>query len=134
MSMWDALGFRESPYSTSPLSACAEDVDLLVGRGSEGIELCTNFDSASNGIIVLSGPPGVGKTSFFNVQQYLLESEQAVFGPKILAARQLCALQPGDDNKALALRALDSLYKSIIAWCSKGGQEFLLKLKKLGNG
>lgn len=116
--MWESLGFRESPYNTSPLKARAEDVDLLVGRDTEATDLCTQLGSAPQGILVLSGTPGVGKTSFFNVQQYLLETGQAPFGPKLLSARHLCPVQPRDQLKVLALRALDSLYRSVETWCS----------------
>jgi len=116
--MWQTLGFRESPYNTNPLRARPEDVDLLVGRESESTDLCTQLESASHGVLVLSGAPGVGKTSFFNVQQYLLEQELAAFGPKVLAARHLCPVQPNDDLRTLALRALDSLYRSVEAWCA----------------
>lgn len=116
--MWDSLGFRESPYNTNPLKARSEDVDLLVGRESEATDLCTQLGTAPQGILILSGTPGVGKTSFFNIQQYLLETGRAPFGPKILSARHLCPVQPKDQLKTLALRALDSLYRSVEVWCS----------------
>jgi len=92
--MWESLGFRESPYNTNPLLPRPEDIDLLVGRDSEATELCTQLGSASSGVLILSGTPGVGKTSFFNVQQYRLENDLAPFGPKLMAARTLCALPP----------------------------------------
>lgn len=116
--MWESLGFRESPYNTSPLLPRQEDLDLLVGRAGESTEFCTQLGTASNGVLVLSGSPGVGKTSFFNVQQYRLENDLAPFGPKLLAARTLCPVQPTDDLRKLALRAVDSLFRSIEAWCS----------------
>lgn len=116
--MWSSLGFRESPYNTNPLLSREEDIDLLVGREAEATELCTQLGIASRGVLVLSGTPGVGKTSFFNVQQYLLENDLAPFGPKIISARTLCPVQPTDDLNKLALRAVDSLYRSIEAWCS----------------
>jgi Cdc6-like AAA superfamily ATPase len=82
--------------------------------------------------LVLSGSPGVGKTSFFNVQQYRLENGLAPFGPKILAARQLCPVQPDDDVRALALRALDSLHRSVNAWCTANEKPIPKETKKLG--
>jgi hypothetical protein len=130
--MWESLGFRESPYNTDPLKARNEDVELLVGRETEAIEFCTNLESADKGILILSGSPGVGKTSFFNIQQYLLENGRTPFGPKILAARKLCPVQPTDTVKPLAVRALDSLHKSIEQWCVLNNKDIPSETKKVG--
>lgn len=130
--MWSSLGFRESPYNTDPLKARNEDVELLIGRETEAIEFCTNLDTADKGILVLSGSPGVGKTSFFNVQQYLLENGLSPFGPKVLAARKLCPVQPTDDVKILAVRALDSLHKSVEQWCTLNDKKLPAETKKVG--
>lgn len=129
--MWESLGFRESPYNTSPLRARAEDLDLLVGRATEATDLCTQLGTANNGILVLSGSPGVGKTSFFNVLQYKLENGLNDFGPKLLAARQLCPVQPKDNLKTIALRALDSLIRSVEAWCTQNTQKLPPETEKL---
>lgn len=130
--MWESLGFRESPYNTNPLLPRAEDMDLLVGRDTEATELCTQLETASNGVLVLSGSPGVGKTSFFNVQQYRLENGLAPFGPKLLAARQLCPVQPADDLRTMARRALDSLHRSVEMWCTQNDREVPRETKKIG--
>lgn len=130
--MWESLGFRESPYNTNPLRPREEDLDLLVGRDSEATELCTQLETSTNGVLVLSGAPGVGKTSFFNIQQYRLENGLAPFGPKLLAARQLCPVQPGDDLRTLALRALDSLYRSVDVWCSHNNKQVPTETSKIG--
>lgn len=130
--MWESLGFRESPYNTSPLKSKQEDVELLVGRQPEATEFCTTLETARHGIMVLSGVPGVGKTSFFNVQQFLLENERNAFGPHLLAARNLCPVQPADDVRAVGLRALDSLYRSIFAYCEEKGLAIPSETKKVG--
>lgn len=130
--MWESLGFRESPYNTNPLQARMEDLDLLVGRDSEATELCTQLGTAPNGVLVLSGTPGVGKTSFFNVQQYRLENDLAPFGPKLLAARTLCPVQPTDDLRKLAIRAVDSLYRSVEAWCTLNEKSVPKQIKEIG--
>ena len=75
--MWSKLGFRNSPYNAQPLKPCVEDAELLVGRSDEMVALCTELESTTQGVYVISGQPGVGKTSFFNVTQYLLENSQA---------------------------------------------------------
>ena len=130
--MWESLGFRESPYNANPLQSRAEDIDLLVGRDVEAIEFATTLDSSNNGILVISGLSGVGKTSFLNVQQYKLENELAPFGPKILSARHLCPLRPTDDLKTLAIRALDSLYKSVQEWCALNEKKVPSETQKIG--
>ena len=130
--MWESLGFRESPYNTNPLRSRAEDLDFLVGRDTEATEFGTQLETATNGVLILSGSPGVGKTSFFNVQQYRLENGLAPFGPKLLAARQLCPVQPGDDLRTLALRALDSLYRSVEMWCTQNKKQVPKETKKIG--
>jgi hypothetical protein len=130
--MWETLGFRESPYNTSPLKSRAEDVELLVGRQQEAVEFCTTLETASEGILVLSGVPGVGKTSFFNVQQYLLENQLSPFGPKLLAARSLCPIQPTDDVRSVALRALESLHRSISSYCTENSHPLPSETKKVG--
>jgi len=121
MDMWQSLGFTRSPYDTSPLRSRADDVELLVGRDSEAVELYTVLESNPQGVLVLSGVPGVGKTSFFNVHQYLLESGLSSFGPQLLAARKLCPVQPGDAARDIALRALSALIYSVQELCSMRG-------------
>ncbi len=51
-----------------------EDIALLLGRESEQVDFLTEIEASSDGVFVLSGVPGVGKTSFLNIQQYLIEN------------------------------------------------------------
>ncbi len=111
--MWNQLGFKENPYSTKPLNLSENDVALLIGREEESIEFATSLESSKGGIFIISGLPGVGKTSFLNIQLYQLERNKLPFGPKITAARQLCPIQPSDTPREIALRALNSLIRSI---------------------
>lgn len=130
--MWESLGFRESPYNTNPLKSRQDDVELLVGRQQEATEFCTTLETAPQGIMVLSGVPGVGKTSFFNIQQYLLENGLSTFGPRLLAARNLCPVQPSDDIRAISLRALDSLHRSIVSFCQEKNHSIPNETRKIG--
>ncbi len=129
--LWNKLGFKLSPYSTEPLQPRKEDVELLVGRREEAIELCTALESSSNGVYAVSGVPGVGKTSFFNIQQYLLESGEALFGPNLLAARQLCPIQPNDTPRDIAQRATASLVKSIEGYCELNSVKLPKQVKEI---
>lgn len=118
MDLWESLGFKKSPYDASPLKPTQEDVELLVGRTDESIEFITVLESDEQGVIIISGAPGVGKTSFFNINQYLLETQQARFGPKLLAARRLCPIQPNDTARDVVLRALHALCRSTEEFCA----------------
>ena len=129
--MWKSLGFSNSPYNTQPLSPCEEDAALLVGRQNEMITLCTEMESNAQGVYVISGQPGVGKTSFFNVTQYLLENSLAPCGPHLLAARALCPIRPGDDDHTIAQRAVTMLVRSIEAYCTLANRPLPPETKKI---
>lgn len=131
--MWDTLGFKQNPYDAYPLKSRAEDVDLLIGREEESVEFCTVLDSASQGIYVISGSPGVGKTSFFNIQQYLLETAASPFGPSLISARELCSIQPNDSAYDVALRVIYSLHRSIEEFCNINDVQIPKETKKIGS-
>lgn len=131
--MWDKLGFKENPYSTKPLRPTGDDVTLLIGRNDEGTDFATALESSHNGIIVLSGVPGVGKTSFLNVLMYQLERKLLSFGPKVVAARQLCPIQSTDVPREIALRALDSLLRSIAMYCKEYNQPIPKNISKIND-
>ena len=119
MNMWELLGFTASPYNTRPLGPRSEDVELLVGRKTEAIEMLTAFESSAGGVYVISGAPGVGKTSFFNVQQYLSETGVAVAGPEYIASSSSCPVRPEDSARDIALRALHILQRSVVQYCTR---------------
>jgi Cdc6-like AAA superfamily ATPase len=131
--MWDKLGFNENPYNTKPLRVSKEDVNLLIGRSEESIDFATALESSNNGVIILSGVPGVGKTSFLNIQQYLLEQDKMDFGPKVIAARQLCPVQTSDIAKDITLRALTSLVRSVEFYCSTNNKKLPKNTDKIRN-
>jgi len=115
--MWKELGFYENPFSTKPLRPIHEDEYLLIGRKEEEIEFATTVESEDEGIYILSGVPGVGKTSFVNVAQFRIENGSTFVDKKLLAARQLTPIQPQDTPRQVALRCVQSLTKSIEIYC-----------------
>lgn len=117
MSIWKSLGFKNSPYDATPLRAASEDVDLLVGREDEMMDLCTALEASKQGFFFISGVPGVGKTSFFNITQFLLESSLAPCGPHLLCARILCPIHPDSTPISVARSALSSLIRSAEEYC-----------------
>lgn len=130
--MWDILGFEESPYNCRPLNVSSNDVQLLVGRNEEAVRFCTTLESAKQGIAIISGNPGVGKTSFLNVQQYLLETKTSICGPDLIACRHLSPVNPGDTAREIALRVLHNLYKSLIDYCSSINWQQSSEMEKIG--
>jgi hypothetical protein len=131
--MWERLGFKENPYDTKPLNVSKGDVDLLMGRENEQIDFLTAIETSKQGVFVLSGVPGVGKTSFFNIQQYLLESEEALFGPKILSARNLCPIQAGDEPIHILKRCIQFYCKNIESYCLIRKQDVPKQTKEVLN-
>jgi len=131
--MWEIFGFKENPYSCRALQASENDVDLLIGRKKEAVNFYTNLETAKEGIVIISGKPGLGKTSFLNVQQYLLESETAICGPRLIACRHLTTINPEEHPREIALRALHNLYKSVMTYCMRVDEEPTDDMKNLGN-
>ena len=127
--LWVKLGFKENPYDTKPLNVNFEDVDLLLGRESEQVDFLTEIEASSNGVFVLSGVPGVGKTSFLNIQQYLIENGKG-YGNNFLAARNLCPIQPSDETKDIAIRCIQSYTKSIQEYCIENGKSLPKQTQK----
>lgn len=117
--MWNLLGFKDNPFDVHPLKVSAKDSELLVGRETEAIEFATGIESGHKGIYVLSGSPGVGKTSFFNVQQHRFETEGTLSGDKYLAARVLCPIQPDDNSRKISERIVNSVLNSILQYCTE---------------
>ena len=90
--LWSSLGFASNPYDARPWKPTPEDAELLVGREREGIEFSTILEAAPEGVCLISGPPGVGKTSFFNIQQYRLNTGLGAFGLRLLVTESPCSI------------------------------------------
>ena len=82
--MWEKFGFTDNPYNAKPLQATADDLRLFQNRKREGAKFLTQMDSKDGCIVVVSGDAGIGKTSFVNIQQHILATGKAGFGPKLL--------------------------------------------------
>jgi len=129
---WNQLGFTENPFNVDPLKVRFQHVPLLIGRNKESINFQTTLDSAKKGVIIISGKPGVGKTSFINIQQHLLESEEAFLGPKLLADRVLCPIYPEKSTtREIAIDILNSLCDNISKHCSLADKTIPKETKKV---
>jgi len=76
---WDALGFKENPFSTEPISQTT--MDLYTGHNHE-LSSCFDVLHQKNVLLVVEGARGVGTTSFSNRMRFQLESEKLYFTPR----------------------------------------------------
>jgi hypothetical protein len=119
-SMWTQFGFSKTPYRTTPLEASAEDFELFTGRvGGESAEILTAMDTTDGSVVVVSGDVGIGKTSFVNIQQHLLATEAAIWGPELIPCIQMTPLTMEDSITTLARRIVEDAVLNIEAYCSQ---------------
>jgi hypothetical protein len=116
--LWLSLGFGGNPYQATPLRPTAEDYDLFIGREETGVDFRTLIECQTGCVAVLSGDVGVGKTSFFNIQQYLLFTGLGDFGPRVIPALELTPLEAEDSPTELARRVTHNAVKSVEDFCS----------------
>jgi Cdc6-like AAA superfamily ATPase len=131
--LWKGFGFSGNPYQATPLAPTEEDYGLFVGREDTGIDFRTQIEAEDGCTVVLSGDVGVGKTSLFNIQQYLLFSGKSEFGPKLVPALELTPLDMEDTPTGLARRCVHNAVQSIERFCSDqslGCPKQITKIKK----
>ena len=116
-SIWEEFKFSESPYRVTPLEPTPEDAKLFTPRIEEGSEFLTLMDCKDGCVIVVSGDAGIGKTSFVNIQQHLIETEAAGFGPKLIACRKRTPLLPDCSLDVLARRIVENALTDIEVFC-----------------
>lgn len=71
MSLWTELGFRDNPYSTTPIRPTSTGARLLVGREAPLRRLERGITSADT-LPTVEGDNGVGKTSLAAIAGYNL--------------------------------------------------------------
>jgi hypothetical protein len=86
------------------------------------LKFFSTLSSKPNGVCIVSGEPGVGKTSFLNVQQYRMENRLNPIGPQVMANRERCTIRPDDSTWDIAQRALYALSKSVEHYCAYYGK------------
>jgi hypothetical protein len=79
---------------------------------------------------VISGDVGVGKTSFFNIQQYLLYTGKGGFGPKLAPALELTTLET-ESATSLARRVTHNLVGSLEQFCQQRKLKCPSQVKKV---
>jgi hypothetical protein len=117
ITIWQDLGFRSTPYHTHPLKATDDGVLLHVARTQESAEFLTQIEHVGGGIVVISGDVGLGKTSFLNVQQRLLGTNQAGVALRLLINRDITGVTKDDTAETLARHLIFNLLSSIVKEC-----------------
>ena len=121
--MWDVFGFAQSPYRVTPLAANDRDMELFTSRSrGESAEFLSMMSDDERSVVILSGDIGIGKTSFFNIQQYLLVSGKAGWCPKLIPCSRLTSLMAKDEPNSLARRIVYDAVQNIQAYCDSTKQ------------
>src|SRR5262245_19913867 len=76
---WEALGFKENPFSTDPISQ--ETLDLYTGHSGE-IKFSQELLSQKDILLVIEGARGVGTTSFANYIRFSSQSKKDYLTPR----------------------------------------------------
>lgn len=115
MSLWTKLGFRENPYSTDPISANDEGVELLVGREQELRRLRRSLTASANHTTI-EGANGVGKTSLVSIAAYTLFKDSMAnptSAPLYIPVRKPFQISSTEAPEAFSNRFLITLAREI---------------------
>lgn len=129
--LWRSFGFSGNPYQSTPLRPVAEDYALFIGREDLGAEFRTQVECDEGCVAVIAGDVGVGKTSFLNVQQYLLFTALGAFGPRLVPALELTPLIGTDSPEVVSRRVVHNAVKSVESFCTQQGLKIPKQLKKI---
>lgn len=129
--LWSSLGFSGNPYQSTPLRPTDEDFQLFIGRERTGVEFRTLVEGSDGCVTVISGDVGVGKTSFFNIQQYLLFTGKGGFGPKLAPALELTTLEADSTPTSLARRITHNIVGSLEQFCEQQKLKCPSQIRKL---
>lgn len=69
--MYEALGFVKSPFFTDPLEPSKDGFEKFVGRRKDVHTYLAQIAGREGCVHLVTGNPGVGKTTFVNVLQYV---------------------------------------------------------------
>lgn len=129
--IWEKFGFDDTPYSTEPLEPCLEDYELFTGRTKQASKLLTQMDRKRGGVIVISGDAGVGKTSFFNIQQYRIITRRAGISLMLIPCYVRTPILHSDDERSLAKRLMHNTLESVSIECAKQKKKLPKNIKKI---
>lgn len=123
--MYEHFGFHRNPFFTDPLGPTQEDLAKFVGRRTDIQEFLTQIAGTEGCVHLVTGKPGVGKTSFVNVLQYVTSFDtpdkvltSAKHSPfRLVPNLQKIQINSEDSTQSLMLKVASSLVFSIIQYC-----------------
>ncbi|MCG7988435.1 MAG: hypothetical protein JAY64_09385 [Candidatus Thiodiazotropha weberae] len=123
--LWEVFGFSETPYNKKPLEMNENDFLLFTGRKDQSASFLSQFDQPNGCVLVVSGGPGIGKTSFINTQQYIIEENKSLVSQKPIPCYKRTPAQPSDDSLSIARRVVHNTLDNITLHCKKPGNKKL---------
>lgn len=76
---WEALGFKENPFSTEPISQ--DTLGLYTGYSTD-IRACLDILNQKDILMIIEGSRGVGTTSFANYLRFSMQAKKLYFTPR----------------------------------------------------
>lgn len=104
-------GFRQNPFSSTPLAATEEGAELIVGRDAEIAQIKTRLGAPPK-MVTVEGRNGIGKTSVINVAAFrALEAFNAKPGesPLLIPCHVVFQLEPEADANEFARHVLGAV-------------------------
>ncbi len=110
--MWHKIGLKNNIFFTRALEINKFDRDLLIGRDNEVSDLIREINSVDNGVRIITGKYGIGKTSLLNITQLEVFQNNTTY-KRILPAFRKIRLDNETRYKDFILEAILSLCENI---------------------
>lgn len=128
--MYESLGFTKNPFFTEPLEPSKEGFEKFIGRRADVHAYLAQIAGREGCVHLVTGNPGVGKTTFVNVMQYVtsFDNPKARFSDIAYAPTLLIPnakkLQINSDETAqsLMLKITSSIIYSLVHIYEEKGQ------------
>jgi len=121
--MYEALGFTKNPFFTDPLGANEEDFEKFIGRTRDVHSYLAQITGREGCVHLVTGNPGVGKTSFVNIMQYVTcfgeptkHFKDIKHTPTLLISNtQKLQINSDETSQSLMLKITSSIIYSLMA-------------------
>lgn len=110
--MWHKIGLKNNIFFTTPLEINKIDRELLIGRNNELADLTREINSVDNGIRIITGKYGIGKTSLLNITQLEVFQNNTSY-KRLLPAYRKIRLDNETKYKDFILETILSLCENI---------------------
>ncbi len=112
MGYWLRLGYSDNPFDTQPLDIGSAKDNVFFGREKNVAKFLSMMNGKTKNLICIGGLSGVGKTTFFNYIQGILNDVSS--SPRLLPDRELPYIGPNDTEHDAARKIANGIVKNII--------------------